>query len=108
MSEINDQQIYDNYNRPIQYLRLAVTDRCNLRCFYCMPEEGINFVPRKELLRYEEMERLVSLLAPAGVSKIRITGGEPFVRRDLMPFLDRLTRIPGVKKVNITTKAVLT
>ncbi|MCH8233883.1 MAG: GTP 3',8-cyclase MoaA [Bacteroidetes bacterium] len=108
MSEINDQQIYDNYNRPIQYLRLAVTDRCNLRCFYCMPEEGINFVPRKELLRYEEMERLVSLLAPAGISKIRITGGEPFVRRDLMPFLGRLTRIPGVKQVNITTNGVLT
>ncbi len=108
MSDTTAQQIYDNYNRPIQYLRLAVTDRCNLRCFYCMPEDGIHFVPREELLRYEEMERLVSLLAPVGITKIRITGGEPFVRRDLIPFLARLTSIPGVNQVNITTNGVLT
>jgi len=101
-------QIFDNFNRPIQYIRLAVTDRCNLRCFYCMPAKGINFVPRKELLSYEEMERLVRILTPLGVSKIRITGGEPFVRRDLVPFLGRLKDISGVKKLNMTTNGVFT
>ncbi len=101
------EQIYDNYNRPIQYLRLAVTDRCNLRCFYCMPEH-MQFVSKKELLSYEEMERLASILAPMGVSKIRITGGEPFVRRELLPFLNRLSKIDGIDQLNITTNGVLT
>jgi len=100
--------IFDNHGRPIQYLRLAVTDRCNLRCFYCMPEEGIKFVPRNELLTYEELERLVKILAPYGVSKIRITGGEPFVRRDLISFLENLTRIEDVSEIHITTNGVLT
>lgn len=100
--------IYDNHNRPINYLRLSVTDRCNLRCFYCMPEEGIQYLPKKELLTYEEMERLVQVMAGLGVSKIRITGGEPFVRRDLMRFLWEISNINDVKEIHLTTNGVLT
>ena len=85
-------KILDNHGRPISYLRLAVTDRCNLRCFYCMPAEGINYLPRKELLSYEEMLKLVNLLTELGVEKVRITGGEPFVRKDLMKFLKNQLR----------------
>jgi cyclic pyranopterin phosphate synthase len=100
--------LYDNHGRPIQYLRLAVTDRCNLRCFYCMPEEGINYLPKKALLTYEEMEKTVSLLAGMGVNKVRITGGEPFVRNGLIPFMQNLSRIPGITDINLTTNGVLT
>ncbi|MGV3502402.1 MAG: GTP 3',8-cyclase MoaA [Adhaeribacter sp.] len=102
------QQIIDNHGRPITYLRLAVTDRCNLRCFYCMPEEGIAYLPKQELLSYEEMERLLQVTARMGVSKIRITGGEPFLRKDLMPFLHRVKAIEGIEEIHITTNGVLT
>lgn len=101
-------QLYDNHGRPINYLRLAVTDRCNLRCFYCMPEEGIKYLPKKELLTFEEIERLVSLLASMGISKIRLTGGEPFVRNDLMSLIRRITKIEGIQDVHITTNGILT
>ncbi|QHV95857.1 GTP 3',8-cyclase MoaA [Spirosoma endbachense] len=100
--------IYDNHNRPISYLRLAVTDRCNLRCFYCMPEEGIKYLPKHQLLTYEEMERIVLVLARLGVQKVRITGGEPFVRAGLMDFLRRLAEIDGLKDISLTTNGVLT
>lgn len=100
--------IYDNHGRPITYLRLAVTDRCNLRCFYCMPAEGIRYLPKQELLSYEEMLRMVRLMAEMGVSKVRITGGEPFVRKDLMYFLQELKAISGIEQINITTNGVLT
>lgn len=100
--------LYDNHNRPIQYLRLAVTDRCNLRCFYCMPEEGIKYLPKHQLLTYEEMERIVRVLAEMGVSKVRITGGEPFVRNGLMDFMRTLSAIPGLNELAMTTNGVLT
>ncbi|MGF7215345.1 cyclic pyranopterin phosphate synthase [Spirosoma lacussanchae] len=100
--------IVDNHNRPITYLRLAVTDRCNLRCFYCMPEEGIRYLPKQQLLTYEEMERLVRVLARLGVSKVRITGGEPFVRSGLMAFMHRLAEVPGLTDLSMTTNGVLT
>jgi cyclic pyranopterin phosphate synthase len=100
--------IYDNHNRPITYLRLAVTDRCNLRCFYCMPEEGIKYLPKQQLLTYEEMERLVQVLAKLGVAKVRITGGEPFVRAGLMDFLHRLANVNGLTDISLTTNGVLT
>ncbi len=98
----------DNHNRTVNYLRLAVTDRCNLRCFYCMPEEGINFVEKKELLSYEELEQLITIFAELGVSKVRITGGEPFVRKGLMEFLEKLVNIPGITNVPITTNGTTT
>ncbi|MFC3811961.1 GTP 3',8-cyclase MoaA [Lacihabitans lacunae] len=100
--------LIDNHGRPINYLRLAVTDRCNLRCFYCMPHEGIEFLPKNHLLSYEEMLRLIKLMAEMGVSKVRITGGEPFVRKGLMPFLWKISETPGIEKINLTTNGVLT
>lgn len=98
----------DNHGRRINYLRLAVTDRCNLRCFYCMPEEGLNWLSREELLTYEEMLRSCELLVKMGIEKIRITGGEPFVRKDLMKFLSALSKIRGLNELTITTNGVLT
>ena len=98
----------DNHGRKINYLRLAVTDRCNLRCFYCMPEEGIEWLSRKELMTYEEMLRICSLLVKMGVDKIRITGGEPFVRKDIMQFLTSLSVLNGLRQLTITTNGVLT
>lgn len=100
--------LYDNHGRRINYLRLAVTDRCNLRCFYCMPEEGIKYMPKAELLTYEEMMRLVRLLVSLGIDKIRITGGEPFVRKDMPDFLAALSRLEGLKQINITTNGTTT
>lgn len=101
-------QLYDNHGRLINYVRLAVTDRCNLRCFYCMPEEGIKYVAREDLLSYEEMDRLIRLLVDMGIEKLRITGGEPFVRKGMMEFLERTSQIEGLKKINITTNGTLT
>lgn len=101
-------QLFDNHGRPINYLRLAVTDRCNLRCFYCMPEEGITYVPRQELLTYEEMVRLVTVLAQLGISKLRLTGGEPFLRKDFMPFLEAVSAIPELEQIHLTTNGTLT
>lgn len=100
--------LYDNHNRPINYVRLAITDRCNLRCFYCMPEEGINFLPKKELLSYEEMERTLRVLAGMGIDKVRLTGGEPFVRRDLMLFIEKIAAIEGIRNIALTTNGTLT
>ncbi|MCB9302166.1 MAG: GTP 3',8-cyclase MoaA [Lewinellaceae bacterium] len=105
---MGENKLYDNHGRPINYVRLAVTDRCNLRCFYCMPEEGIKYVPKDELLSYEEMLRLMQLLAGMGIDKVRITGGEPFVRRDMMDFLRALSKVEGLKKINITTNGTMT
>lgn len=99
--------IYDNHGRPITYLRLSVTDRCNLRCKYCMPAAGIHFLPREELLSYEELERLIHILTGLGISKVRITGGEPFVRKNLTGFLSRIARIPGLEKIALTTNGIL-
>lgn len=100
--------ITDSHGRHINYLRLAVTDRCNLRCAYCMPEEGLKWLQRSELLSYEEMLRLCRILVREGIEKIRITGGEPFARKDIMGFLVALSGIEGLKELSITTNGVLT
>ncbi len=100
--------LYDNHGRQINYLRLAVTDRCNLRCFYCMPEEGIKYMPKKELLSYEEMERIVRIMAKMGIRKIRITGGEPFLRKGMMDFIQTLHSINGIEQLNVTTNGTMT
>jgi cyclic pyranopterin phosphate synthase len=100
--------LFDNHGRPLSYLRLAVTDRCNLRCFYCMPAEGVRYLPKKQVLSFEEMERLVRVLAGLGIRKVRITGGEPFVRHELMSFLRKLRAIPDLHEIAITTNGVLT
>jgi len=101
-------KLYDNHGRLINYVRLAVTDRCNLRCFYCMPEEGIDYVAKEELLTYEEMLRLLRLLAKMGIIKLRITGGEPFVRKDMLEFLREVSGIEGIEQLHITTNGTLT
>ncbi|MDH4089773.1 MAG: GTP 3',8-cyclase MoaA [Cyclobacteriaceae bacterium] len=100
--------ILDNHGRPITYLRLAVTDRCNLRCFYCMPEQGIRYLPKKDVLTFEEIQRLISLLASMGITKVRLTGGEPFVRNDLMKLIRGITKIQGIEELHLTTNGVLT
>lgn len=97
----------DNHGRTINYLRLAVTDRCNLRCNYCMPAEGINFAKREELLTTEELKQVAQVLVGMGVDKIRLTGGEPFVRKDIMELLSFLSELDGLQDISITTNATL-
>ena len=99
--------LIDNHNRKINYLRLAVTDRCNLRCNYCMPENGIDFSQKETLFTIEELSRLSGILVVQGIDKIRITGGEPFVRKDLMVLLRNLAHMDGLKDISITTNATL-
>ncbi len=97
----------DNHNRVINYLRLSVTDRCNLRCIYCMPEQGMQYVPHQEILSYEEMLRLARLSVQVGIRKIRLTGGEPLIRKGFTGFLEKLCKIKGLKDVTLTTNGVL-
>ncbi len=98
--------LVDNFGRRISYLRLSITDRCNLRCKYCMAEEGVTFLDHQSILSYEELERIVSIVTSLGVEKIRITGGEPFARKSCMEFLTRLKGQQGVKGLFITTNGV--
>ena len=98
--------LFDNHGREMSYLRLAVTDRCNLRCTYCMPAEGIAYLPEKKLLSWEEMLRIVHVLNQLGIRKVRITGGEPFVRPGLMEFLQELAKIENLE-ICLTTNGVL-
>jgi len=97
----------DKFGRKISYLRLAVTDRCNLRCQYCMPAHGIDIVDRKELLSYKEMYRITRVLSELGVNKVRLTGGEPFVRKDFIHFLESLSFNDKLDEINITTNGAL-
>ena len=98
--------IKDNYDRQIDYMRISVTDRCNLRCRYCMPED-IDFIPHDDILRYEEMLRLVKIFAKQGIRKIKITGGEPLVRNGCVDFMKQLKAVEGIENVTITTNGVL-
>jgi cyclic pyranopterin phosphate synthase len=100
-------QLTDKFGRKISYLRLAITDRCNLRCQYCMPAKGIDIVDRKELLSYKEMYRIIRVLSELGVDKVRLTGGEPFVRKDFVNFLESLSFNDKLKEINITTNGAL-
>jgi len=100
-------KLVDNFGRQMEYVRLAVTDRCNLRCQYCMPAQGIDIVPRQELLSYKEMYRLIRVLTELGVKKVRLTGGEPFVRRDFVSFLEMLSYNDLLDEINITTNGAL-
>ncbi|MEN8912396.1 MAG: GTP 3',8-cyclase MoaA [Polaribacter sp.] len=100
-------KLTDNFGRQISYVRLAVTDRCNLRCQYCMPAHGIDIVPKEELLTFKEMYRLIRVLTELGVSKVRLTGGEPFVRKDFVGFLEMLSYNDLLDAINITTNGAL-
>jgi cyclic pyranopterin phosphate synthase len=97
----------DGHGRPIGDLRLSVTDRCNFRCRYCMPEEGLRWLAREELLTFEELERVVALLVSLGVRDVRLTGGEPLLRRDLPQLAARLRAISGLRELAITTNGFL-
>lgn len=99
--------LIDNHNRTINYLRLAVTDRCNLRCNYCMPSEGIDFAKKDHIFTMDELCRLSEILVGQGIDKIRITGGEPFMRRDLMVLLRKLSGLKDLEDISITTNATL-
>jgi cyclic pyranopterin phosphate synthase len=99
--------LIDNFGREITYLRLSITDRCNLRCCYCMPEEGVQFLDHNSILSYEEMETLVRVALRLGIKKVRITGGEPFARKGCMEFLERLKLQLGVPALHVTTNGVV-
>lgn len=98
--------LLDTFGRSHNNLRISVTDRCNLRCTYCMPEE-VTFLDKKELLTFEEITRFVRIVAPLGIDKIRLTGGEPLLRRDLATLVRMICDVPGIKDVGITTNALL-
>jgi cyclic pyranopterin phosphate synthase len=97
----------DNFNRPISYLRISVTDRCNLRCVYCMPPEGVPCRLHDEILRYEEMELIVRAAASLGINKVRLTGGEPLVRLGFVELVRLLAHIPGIDDLAMTTNGTL-
>ena len=99
--------LIDTYGRVHDNLRISVTDRCNIRCFYCMPEEGVKFQPREEILTFEEIERFVRVAVSLGVRKLRITGGEPLLRKDLAKLIHRLGAIEGIQDMALTTNGVL-
>ncbi len=99
--------LIDTFDRIHDNLRISVTDRCNIRCFYCMPENNVKYMPREEILSFEEIERFASVAVSLGVTKLRITGGEPLVRKDLPVLIRKLVDIAGVKDIALTTNGVL-
>jgi len=102
----HDNRLIDSFGRIHNNMRISVTDRCNIRCVYCMPE-SVEFMPRASLLSFEEIERFVRVAANLGINKIRLTGGEPLVRRDLPLLVDRLAAIPGIQDIGLTTNGLL-
>jgi len=97
----------DSYQRRIDYLRISITDRCNLRCIYCMPEDGVAKVSHTHILSYEELLRLARIAIDMGISNVRITGGEPLVRQDALYLCENIARLPGLKSLTLTTNALL-
>jgi GTP 3',8-cyclase len=97
----------DGWGREVKSLRISVTDKCNFRCRYCMPAEGLEWLPRDEILDYEEIERLVRIMAAMGVEEVRLTGGEPLARRNLPALVGLLADVPGVNDLSLTTNGVL-
>jgi cyclic pyranopterin phosphate synthase len=97
----------DAYNRPISYLRISVTDRCNLRCIYCMPPQGVSKHPHAEILSYEEVETVVRTAADLGITKVRLTGGEPLVRPGVIDLVRMLARVEGIDDLAMTTNGIL-
>jgi cyclic pyranopterin phosphate synthase len=99
--------VQDHFGRTIEYLRLSITDRCNLRCRYCMPEEGVSELSHGDVLRYEEMLRIVTVACHLGIRKVRVTGGEPLVRRDIVDFISQLAALPEKPEITLTTNGLL-
>jgi len=100
-------KLIDRFGRTHDYLRISVTDQCNLRCVYCMPEEGLEFLPHDSMLTAEEIAKIVRVGARLGIRKIRITGGEPLVRRDIVDIVEGVASIPGIEDVSLTTNGLL-
>ena len=97
----------DPFGRLHDYIRISVTDRCNLRCIYCMPAEGMQFQPQDEIMSYEEITTVVNSLAPLGLRKVRLTGGEPLVRKDLEKLVAMISAIPGIDDISLTTNGLM-
>ncbi|MDF2800965.1 MAG: moaA2 [Anaerocolumna sp.] len=97
----------DKYNRAIDYIRISVTDRCNLRCVYCMPEQGVDFVPHENIITFEEIIKLCEYFGKLGISKVKITGGEPLVRKNLPYLIKKIKEVPGINNVTLTTNGIL-
>ncbi|MDD5773537.1 MAG: GTP 3',8-cyclase MoaA [bacterium] len=97
----------DNFGREINYLRISLTDRCNLRCIYCLPTEGVALLPHDDIMTYEEILRFVRIIAGLGVDKVRLTGGEPLVRSGIIDFIKELKKIPGLKDLSLTTNGII-
>ena len=98
--------LVDQFGRTIEYLRISVTDRCNFRCVYCMPAEGLEWLPKAEILSYEELARLVRELAPLGLRRVRITGGEPTIRPDLPALIAMIRAVPAIEDIALSTNGV--
>jgi len=98
--------VHDGHRRKIDYLRVSITDRCNLRCVYCMPEEGISPLPRQAILRYEEILRVVKAAIGEGISRVRLTGGEPLIRRDVEDLLRSISALEGLRDLSLTTNGL--
>jgi len=96
----------DQYGRSIEYLRISITDRCNFRCVYCMPEKGLDWLPKPQILTYEEITAVVQQLAPLGLKRLRITGGEPTIRPDLVTLIGMLRAVPGIEDIALSTNGV--
>jgi len=102
-----DGVMVDQFGRRVEYLRISVTDKCNLRCVYCMPEEGLPWLKKDQLLSDEEIQEVVKVMAPMGLRRVRITGGEPLVRKDLPRLVDLIASVPGIQDLAISTNGVL-
>src|SRR3954451_15174641 len=103
----NNGRLIDSFGRVHNSLRISVTDRCNIRCFYCMPAENVRFKPRRELLTFEEIARFVEAAARLGIDKLRLTGGEPLLRHDLPALVKLLKGVPGIREIALTTNGIL-
>lgn len=99
--------MFDPFNRPINYLRISVTDRCNLRCTYCMPEEGVQLLHHADILSYEEIADFTRMAVRNGITKVRLTGGEPLVRKDIVQLVSMLAAIDGLEDLSMTTNGIL-
>jgi cyclic pyranopterin phosphate synthase len=99
--------VYDRYNRNIHYLRISVTDRCNLRCKYCMPEKGIELLKREDILSFEEIISYTKIAVGKGIDKVRVTGGEPLTRRNIVYLIKLLANVDGIKDLSLTTNGIL-
>ena len=101
------EQLVDSYGRHIKSMRISITDKCNFRCTYCMPAEGLPWLKKAEILSYEEIERLTRIAVNIGIEQVRLTGGEPLVRRDVPDLIRQLRKIEGLRSLSLTTNGIL-